>query len=226
VGERPLLLAHRGDQRRAPENSLAALRAAFARKGCDGVELDVRHAADGTPVVLHDASLARVQGMDVLAADLSAAELAAAGVPMLADVLAAAPLRAFLDVELKEPPTERTLAPLRAGRASGRSLARAVVSSFEPSWLAAVRVAEPAWPCWLNVDGRLGSSAIDAARAAGCRAISADWRLVTPATARSVAAAGLELAAWTVTRRRTLARLARLGVVAVCVEGAALAIGE
>jgi hypothetical protein len=33
---------------------------------------------------------------------------------------------------------------------------------------------------------------------------------------------GLDLAALTVTRRRTLARLARLGVVAACVEGAAL----
>jgi glycerophosphoryl diester phosphodiesterase len=36
------------------------------------------------------------------------------------------------------------------------------------------------------------------------------------------AAAGLEVAAWTVRRRPTYERLARLGVVAICVEGAAL----
>jgi hypothetical protein len=37
-----------------------------------------------------------------------------------------------------------------------------------------------------------------------------------------VRAAGLDLAAWTVRRRPTFERLAKLGVVAICVEGAAL----
>jgi glycerophosphoryl diester phosphodiesterase len=36
------------------------------------------------------------------------------------------------------------------------------------------------------------------------------------------AAAGLDVAAWTVRRRSTAARLERLGVVALCVEAAAL----
>ena len=57
-----LLLAHRGDHRRAPENTLAAFAAALAHPGVDGLELDVRASADGVAVVIHDASLARVQG--------------------------------------------------------------------------------------------------------------------------------------------------------------------
>jgi glycerophosphoryl diester phosphodiesterase len=52
----PLIIGHRGASALAPENTLAA----FARAiddGADGVELDVRLARDGVPVVIHDASL-------------------------------------------------------------------------------------------------------------------------------------------------------------------------
>ncbi len=43
-GRVPLRLAHRGDHRRYPENTLAAFRAALALPGCDGLEFDVRGA--------------------------------------------------------------------------------------------------------------------------------------------------------------------------------------
>jgi glycerophosphoryl diester phosphodiesterase len=48
------------------------------------------------------------------------------------------------------------------------------------------------------------------------------WGAITPASLRAAETAGLEVAAWTVRRRATFDRLSRLGVVAVCVEGAAL----
>ena len=66
-----LLLAHRGDHREAPENTLAAFVAALAIPGVDGLELDVRASADGVAVVLHDASLARVQGRRLRASRLT-----------------------------------------------------------------------------------------------------------------------------------------------------------
>ena len=94
-------LAHRGDWRRAPENTLAAFLAAIAVPGCDGLEFDVRASADGVPVVIHDETLERVQGVDARVDELSAEALERHGVPSLADVLAAVPRRAFLDVELK-----------------------------------------------------------------------------------------------------------------------------
>jgi glycerophosphoryl diester phosphodiesterase len=52
----PLIIGHRGASAVAPENTLAA----FARAlddGADGIELDVRLARDGVPVVMHDPSL-------------------------------------------------------------------------------------------------------------------------------------------------------------------------
>ena len=53
----PLIIGHRGASALAPENTLAAFARAFD-DGADGIELDVRLARDGVPVVIHDPSLA------------------------------------------------------------------------------------------------------------------------------------------------------------------------
>ena len=218
-----LRLAHRGDHGRVPENTLAAFAAALARPDCDGVELDVRASADRVAVVLHDATLARVQGRPEAAAELTAVALRRLGVPSLADVLAACPPTAFLDVELKEDLGARALDPLFAARGlPDGSLSTAVVSAFEPASLATVRRLAPAVDCWLNADD-LAPATLDRAVALGCRGISVEWRAIDERTAAAVARAGLDLAAYTFTSRRTLARLERLGVAAACVEGAALA---
>jgi len=55
---RPLILAHRGDSFRAPENTLEAAKLGHSA-GADGWELHVRLTLDGVPVVLHDESLIR-----------------------------------------------------------------------------------------------------------------------------------------------------------------------
>lgn len=214
-----LRLAHRGDWRRAPENTVAAFLAALGVPGCDGLEFDVRAAKDGVPVVVHDETLERVQGIAARVASLSAAELAAHGVPTLEEVLAAVPRRAFLDVELKGDPGRGAVDVLTAGR--GPRLERAVVSSFEPKTLERVGRLAPSWPLWLNaVD--LSAETVALAARLECRGVAAQWRAIGPGTARRVADAGLELAAWTVRRRPTFARLERLGVTAICVEAKAL----
>ena len=53
----PLIIAHRGGSALAYENSLAAFRAAVARR-VDGIELDMHDTADGALVVRHDPQLA------------------------------------------------------------------------------------------------------------------------------------------------------------------------
>jgi glycerophosphoryl diester phosphodiesterase len=217
-----LLLAHRGDHRRVPENTLAAFAAALAIPGINGLELDVRASADGVAVVLHDATLSRVQGRRLRASRLTEALLAGHGVPTLAEVLAACPPGAFLDVELKEDLGEVALAPLRAarGRPDG-SVAGVVISSFDHAALATVRRLAPAWPCWLNT-AWLSDGALRAAAALGCTGIAAEWHRIDARRAARVRDAGMELAAWTVRDADVRDRLAALGVVAACVEDAAL----
>lgn len=53
-----LVIAHRGDSARAPENTLPAFQSAVAA-GADLVELDYFHSADGVPIVFHDEQLDR-----------------------------------------------------------------------------------------------------------------------------------------------------------------------
>lgn len=215
----PLRLAHRGDWRHGAENSIPALLAALRVPGCDGLEFDVNTSADGVPILLHDDDLTRVQGIAAPVRSLTAAELARYGIPRLDAVLAAVGPAPFLDVELKGRPPDVVIEWLEAAR--GPELHRAVVSSFDTGTVAWLRDVRPSWPRWLNTEDLEPSTVATAVRL-GCAAISAEWRAITPASARRVADASLGLAAWTVRRRSTWVRLARLGVVAMCVEAAAL----
>ena len=214
-----LRLAHRGDWRRAPENTLAALLAALDVPGCDGLEFDVRLSADGIPVLLHDETLTRVQGRPDRVDAMRARDLEDLGVPSLADVLAAIPHRAVLDVELKGRHDRTVVEVLAAGRGPG--LVNAVVSSFDRQTLERVGRLVPDWPRWLNADD-LSAATIDTAAGLGCVAISVEWHAIDARSLAAARAAGLDVAAWTVRGRRTVARLERLGVIAACVEGPAL----
>jgi glycerophosphoryl diester phosphodiesterase len=219
VPARTLRLAHRGDWRHAPENSIAAFTAALAIPACDGLEFDVRGSADGVPVVCHDATLVRTHGRADRVEDLSAAALGALGIPTLAQVLVTAGRRPFLDVELKED-LGKVVVELLAG-ARGPALSSAVVSSFEVAALERIGHLAPAWPRWLN-SHTLGSFEIETAVRLGCRGVAIQWRALDAKSVALAHAADLEVVSYTVRRRATFDRLARLGVVAVCVEAAAL----
>jgi glycerophosphoryl diester phosphodiesterase len=220
VTARTLRLAHRGDWRRAPENTIGALLAALEIPGCDGLEFDVRASADGVPVLSHDATLERLHGRPERLADLSAAALAELGIPTLADVLAAVPAAAFLDIELKDDPgAAGVVAVVDAAR--GREPGSFAVSSFEAATVDAVGRLRPGWNRWLNAV-ELSAGVVATAATLGCRAIAAEWHSINvPAIARA-RRAGLDVVAWTVTRPATFERLRRIGVTAVCVEGSAL----
>jgi glycerophosphoryl diester phosphodiesterase len=217
--QRALRLAHRGDWRRATENTVPAFLAALDVPGCDGLELDVRAARGGVAVCYHDDTLTRLHGIDRPVSDTSLEELESLGVPTLADTLAAIPRRAFLDVELKDDPGRGAFEALVAGR--GPRLERAVVSSFQPATLARIGGLAPTWPRWLNTLDA-SDATIELARGLGCQGLSVEWHALDPAAVARAQAAGLVVAAWTVRRRPTFARLERLGVEAVCVEAAAL----
>lgn len=195
------------------------MRAALANGACDGLEFDVRGSREGTPIVLHDATLRRVQGRPERPEDLTTRELSAVGIPTLAEVMDAAGPGPFLDIELKGEAVPGVIEVIEDAR--GSSIQGTVVSSFEHETLAWVGQMRPQWPRWLNAID-LGASTIRAAVELRCRAVSVDWRSINRGTMARASAAGLEVAAWTVRRRPTADRLEGLGVVAICVEAAAL----
>ena len=164
---RPLVIAHRGASADAPENTLAAFELAHCH-GADGVEFDVRLAADGVPVCIHDATLRRTASLDGAVASLTSAELARLdagswfnrrrparsrpefaneGVPTLARVLDIfGPRFRALYVELKcSAPERRALAAAAVSvlRSREEIAKRAVVESFDLEAAAEVKLLAP-----------------------------------------------------------------------------------
>ena len=103
----------------------------------------------------------------------------------------------------------------------GPGLERAVVSSFDAAALERIGGLAPTWPRWLNARDA-SPATIGSAVELGCRGISIEWHALDAVAVARARAANLEVAGWTVRRRPTFARLARLGVAAICVEAAAL----
>lgn len=99
--------AHRGlHSVGIPENSMAAFRA--AKDGGYGVELDVHLMQDGSLAVIHDSSLKRTAGSDVMIEDLTAEQLQAytlegteEKIPLLSQILELFQGEVPLIVELK-----------------------------------------------------------------------------------------------------------------------------
>jgi glycerophosphoryl diester phosphodiesterase len=90
---RPVGFAHRGARLDEPENTMPAFRRAL-EAGVDGIETDCWLSADGEVVCAHDATVPDSAGRSLRGRrklsvrDSPASELAASGVPRLAEVLA------------------------------------------------------------------------------------------------------------------------------------------
>lgn len=69
------VVGHRGLPEYFPENSLSGIDAAL-QAGADAVEFDVQVSRDGVPIVLHDADLQRVAGLDRRVCDMTLLDLA------------------------------------------------------------------------------------------------------------------------------------------------------
>jgi glycerophosphoryl diester phosphodiesterase len=109
MASRPLVLAHRGACRRAPENTIEAFRIA-GELGADGVELDVRRTRDGVLVVSHDPV---VEGFGLLVEHpFEALRAAVPRVPSLEEAFAALD-GLIVNVEIKCFPTEPDADPER-----------------------------------------------------------------------------------------------------------------
>lgn len=65
-----IIFAHRGASGYAPENTMAAFRAALDR-GCAGIELDIQQTKDGRLVIIHDENVARTTSGQGYIADLT-----------------------------------------------------------------------------------------------------------------------------------------------------------
>lgn len=194
----PRVVGHRGAAAQAPENTLAAF-ARAAELGCSWIEFDVRLAADGVPVVLHDRSLARTAGLDAAIDDVPCRRLAAldagshAGpfwakerIPTLAQALDACLVLGLVPViEIKATAGDGWAAAIAVARLlrqrwpAGRP--RPLVSSFSLRALYRLRLAERRMPLALTMGRRPRRFWRAHMHLLGCVSIHVPPALATPA---------------------------------------------
>ncbi len=190
-----MLIAHRGDPRHAPENTLASFRQAAAR-GAGAVEMDLRRARGGAWVVFHD-PLPKTPSAQILP---------------LSQALAfcrARRLEAYLDV--KDPRDEESL--LRQIRASGW-LKHTTVLAGRTASLRRWRQILPDHPLFRVTGFRTAVTprAVAQASRLGLTGFVSYKRWVTKPAVERVHRAGLKIFVWTVRTAAELKRFARLGV--------------
>lgn len=206
------VVAHRGNSWVAPQNTLAAFEAA-ARAGADVIELDVQLTSDGHVVVIHDETLdATTSGTgwvrDTPLADVRALDAGAwfapayAGqrVPLLTEVVElldrhpAVGLLCELKGEWTAEEAARVTAPLRAGGLAER----AVVQSFWPETVAALRDADAGLRRGLLL-GDVGDGVLELCASLDVAMANPHGLLlqVDPAAVGRLHDAGLRVAVWT-----------------------------
>jgi glycerophosphoryl diester phosphodiesterase len=74
LASEPIIIAHRGASADAPENSLSAMKLAWAQHA-DAIEFDLHLSADGQVIVFHDTDISRYSEKKAKVADLTAAQL-------------------------------------------------------------------------------------------------------------------------------------------------------
>lgn len=198
---KPQVIAHRGASATHPENTLAAFAAAVAL-GADGVELDVHRTVDGALAVHHDAELADGTAL----AGLPAADLPV-DVPLLPAALAACG-DLLVNVEIKAAPADLVVAAVDAWGG------RALVSSFDPAAVDAVRAVAPHVPT-AQLTFLLERSVADTVRWIAGRGHGA-WHphhaTVDAGAVDAAHAAGLAVHVWTVDDPARIVELAAAGV--------------
>ncbi|MCU4971572.1 glycerophosphodiester phosphodiesterase family protein [Halobacteria archaeon AArc-m2/3/4] len=194
------LIAHRGFAAVAPENTIAAVRAAADR--ADAVEFDVRRCGSGELVVFHDDTIDRVTGGTGRVADCSLEELQSYTVldsdetiPTLAELLAALPAGVNVNLEIKD---EGIAADVLETLANAAVPNQVVITSFLASELRRVHELEPSQPTGLLVS-RDRRRPVTTAVELGCSVIGAHSRrcLLTRLVPRAKAV-DLEVHAWSV----------------------------
>lgn len=226
----PLVIAHRGDSAKLPENTAIAIRSAVAVKA-DLIEFDVRETADGKLVLFHDADLKRFDGTKTPFESLGFQQARQLDVgtwfdregkrfsderpPTLAEAI-----RLCVDgesralVERKSGPASAYVEIIRAMEVEDQ----VVVQAFDWKFLEDFRRLAPEIPI-----GALGSKEIDSDRLRQLKSLAPKWvgwnqKYLAASDIERFHDLGFRVAVWTVNDLARLRRFAGWGVDAVITD--------
>jgi len=225
--KRPLVIAHRGNSKVAPENTLPAF-ASAVQVGVDFVELDYCHTADGSLVVFHDKTLDRCtdacqqwggKKIPLAAKSLAEIRLLDAGSwfePQFAGTRIPT-LEEALDVIQ---PGSMTLIEHKSGDAAAcfellqrkQVVPRVAVQAFDWSYLADLHQLAPEMVLGALGDKKLTPKQLAEIMACGARFVGWNHEELTKADIDNLHAQGLKVWCYTVDDPKTARRLLDWGI--------------
>lgn len=246
LGERPLVIAHRGGKGLWPENSLFAFQRA-SDLGVDMLEMDLHLSSDGELVVIHDRTLERTTNGQGAVAAHSLAQLQAldAGyrwsadggqshpyrgqgvrIPSFAEVLAAFPAQAKV-IEIKVPDVGME-AQLCAALKAHQQLDKVLVGSFYDRSLQLFReqcpgVATSAGPTSVRLLVALNWLGLGNLLSPSYQALQIPEQhdgllIASPRMLKTAAQRGLNVQLWTINEQPRMRRLLDLGAHALITD--------
>ncbi|MGL6224412.1 MAG: glycerophosphodiester phosphodiesterase family protein, partial [Steroidobacteraceae bacterium] len=233
VPEDVAVTAHRGASLQAPENTMAAFRAAHAA-GADYVELDVQRTHDGAIVVFHDGDLLRMGGDARKVKDLTLDEITAidigvrrgsahAGekVPTLAEVIDYARGKFRINIELKYNVPDPGLAPAVIELVRSMDfLDQVVITSLDHASLRQVEKIMPSLDTGLIVTAAVGNVTRTDTDFVSLNSARATATLIDQARA-----AGKQVHVWTVNKPEVMLRMIERDVDNIITDDPALLVG-
>lgn len=234
------VIAHRGDSVHAPENTLAAAKAAIDC-GADGIEFDVHPSADRNYVVCHDETInrtsngsGRINGLSyqqMIQYDFGSwfgKKFKGEKLPLATEYLKTVESMKVINMEIKElkiANTQKTYEILYEIIDCFKFYDRFILSSFDAEALKImIGFDKRLKTAFLCNERRDGIKMIKIARELGCFAIHPHIRLVDEKFMGEAKAAGLDVNAWTVDSEGGILKCARLGCSAVITNNPAFAI--
>ena len=219
--EKPaVVIAHRGASLVAPENTLAAVRAAVEAKA-DWVEIDVQESADGTVMVFHDRDFKRMGGPAKQIWELGDAELAMIDIgswmapefsgertPRLSEVLELCKNRSGVLIELKYYGHQRELERRVVETVEAAGMANQVmVMSLSKDGVDKTRKLRPEWRY-----GLLSSVAVGNVTRLNLDFLGLNARTTSRRVIREAETRGLKIHVWTVNDKAEMAMMLGRGV--------------
>jgi glycerophosphoryl diester phosphodiesterase len=236
---RPIIIAHRGDKKHAPENTLAAFNLAVEDRA-DAIEFDVKLTADGRVIVLHDQTVNRTTNGKGRISQLPYAavkELDAGAwfsemnlderIPTLDEVFETVGKRLHINIELTNYATPGDdLVTKVVDMVKKHSLQKWMLfSSFYIRNLQVTRSLLPEVPCGvLCKRGILGTWGRAFAWRGDYFALHPHVKDVSPGLVQRVQAAGKRVHLWTVNPEEEIKRMIGLGVDAIITDDPVLAL--
>jgi glycerophosphoryl diester phosphodiesterase len=232
VPDDAIVVAHRGAAGRAPENTLASVRAAI-EDGTDWVEIDVQETRDGQVIVVHDSDFMKLSGVPLKVWDGTLAQIgevdvggwfgpAFAGerVPTLESVLETVRASsARLVIELKYYGHDQALERRVVDLVEGAGMAdRVAIMSLKYAGVQKIRGLRPDWTV-----GLLSATAIGDLTRLDADFLAVNLAMAKPGFIRQAHRAGKKVFVWTVNDPVTMSRVLSLGVDGVITDEPAMA---